>query len=54
MKALKAVLSGLDERDALLFLGLALLGAGLWQINLPVALIAVGAVLIYVAIAGTK
>lgn len=51
---MKSILTLIDGRDALLFVGLALLGGGLWLIHPPAALIADGVVLIYVAVAGAK
>ncbi|MGE0653299.1 MAG: hypothetical protein AB7P12_16380 [Alphaproteobacteria bacterium] len=41
-----------DARDAVLVAGLLLVGAGLWMVWLPLALVVPGAVLVYVAIWG--
>lgn len=46
------IIAAVDVRDAVLALGLLLVGGGLWMVWPPAALFVPGAVLVYVAIWG--
>ena len=54
MKYLKSFFGAIDVRDYILFAGLGLLSYGLSLVNLPIAFIAPGVVLVYVAVFGIK